>query len=169
MVILSGDAAASIAAEAPASADGRETGGILLGHDLGRFFVVTIAGGPGPQARRRADCFLRDLGYARWLGDIAYDRDGSVWIGEWHTHPVGPPHPSPTDMATYDRLLSDRELGFDRVLSLIVTSTAPGRWRQTNVHGTVKDRDGLTPIQVRGYVTSGALGNRSARGGRVPT
>src|SRR4051812_24966041 len=87
---LSAVAAATISAEAAASRDGRETGGILLGHDEGTQLYVTVAGDPGVGAVRSADRFLRDLEHARLLADAAYQRDGSVWIGEWHTHPTGP-------------------------------------------------------------------------------
>src|SRR5205807_598109 len=112
-----------IVGEAPSSVDGRETGGILLGHDPGPGAIpqITVAGDPGPRADRRPDGFNRDLEHARRLADAAFARDGSIWIGEWHTHPGGPPCPSPMDMTTYTSLLEDDELGFVRLLSLIVT------------------------------------------------
>ena len=64
---------ATIAREASASTDGRETGGILLGFDaseLGELLVME-AGGPGPKAERRADYFRRDLNHAREVADDA--------------------------------------------------------------------------------------------------
>jgi integrative and conjugative element protein (TIGR02256 family) len=109
------------------SADGRETGGILLGHDDGVVITLTVAGDPGPLAARRADGFLRDLQHAQDLADEAYDRDGSVWVGEWHTHPTGPSTPSTRDVSTYAQLLADQDLLFDRVVSLIITP-GPDGW-----------------------------------------
>jgi integrative and conjugative element protein (TIGR02256 family) len=122
----------TIKAEAPSSADGRETGGILLGHDPapdGRI-EVTTAGDPGPAANRQCDRFTRDLTHAQRLADEAYAHDGSVWLGEWHTHPTGPPTPSARDMATYRRLFGDDELAFERIVSLIVTPHPADGWHQ---------------------------------------
>jgi len=152
IVVLGTDASTTIAREAPASADRCETGGILLGHDLGHRLSVTVAGGPGPNADRRCDGFLRDLDHARRVGDAAYERDGSVWVGEWHTHPGGPMSPSPTDMRTYARLLADPELGFNRVLSLIATQCPVHGWEETSLTGWIVDETGahLTDIAVEG-------------------
>lgn len=83
---------------APESADGRETGGILLGRgpDADGVVRVEIAGDAGPRADRRPDFFLRDLSHARELADGAWKRSRAVWVGEWHTHPTGGPEPSAT-------------------------------------------------------------------------
>lgn len=113
---------AAIAKHAFASADGLETGGILLGYDandLGATLVME-AGGPGPNAQRRRDFFQRDLAYAQTLADEAFARSCSRWIGEWHTHPHGALAPSRKDLRTYRRFLRDRELEFATFLSLIV-------------------------------------------------
>lgn len=122
-----------IVREAPASLDGRETGGILLGHDLGDQIQVTVAGGPGPNADRRADGFLRDLEYSRQLADRAYETDASVWIGEWHTHPTGPTNPSPRDIKTYLELFANQDLNFKRIVSLIVVPCSTHGWTETIV------------------------------------
>ena len=148
IVRLSAAAAGLIEAEAPASADGRETGGILLGHDLGDRFAVTVAGDPGPHAVREADRFLRDLSHAEALSDAAYDTDGSVWLGEWHTHPGGPVVPSPTDLATYLDLLADEDLGFRRVLSLIVTPCQVHGWAEVHVTGWSVDATSAHAVEV---------------------
>lgn len=148
IVVLSAEAAVSIAREAPASADGRETGGVLLGHEFDERLVVTVAGDPGPKADRRADGFVRDLSHAQRLGDDAYDRDGSIWIGEWHTHPGGPITPSPTDLKTYAQLLSDDDLGFERVLSLIVTQCPFHGWEETSVTAWVVDRTAAHHVEA---------------------
>jgi integrative and conjugative element protein (TIGR02256 family) len=132
VVRIRSDALRVIIAEAPASTDGRETGGILLGHDPAPDggIEVTIAGDPGPAADRRPDGFTRDLGHARRLADQAYDRDGSVWLGEWHTHPTGPATPSSQDMSTYRKLFAHDRLDFERIISLIVTPDPACGWRR---------------------------------------
>lgn len=132
VVTLSSGALAVISAEASASADGLETGGILLGHDDGDSMYVTVAGGPGARAARERHRFLRDLGHAQRLADDAYDSDGSVWVGEWHTHPDGPPEPSEVDLSTYATHLADDRLGFDRFLSLIVLPCVEHGWEHVS-------------------------------------
>ena len=115
-------ALAAIAEHAVASADGLETGGIVLGYDandLGATLVME-AGGPGPNAQRRPDFFQRDLAHAQALADEAFERSCSRWIGEWHTHPHGALAPSRKDLRTYRRFLRDPELQFAAFLSLIV-------------------------------------------------
>lgn len=113
-----------ITSEASASADGMETGGILLGYDYDGddLLEVTQAGDAGPRARRERRRFLRDLEHARTLADVAYEEDGSVWIGEWHTHTNESPFPSSRDLLTYLRLLGDATLEFSRFASIIVTA-----------------------------------------------
>lgn len=116
------DVQARIAELAAASADGTESGGILLGRgpDEHRLIVVEQAGEPGPKADRRPDFFLRDREHAMALADKAWDCDRAVWVGEWHTHPAGPPYPSPRDLGTYAGLIGSAELSFRAFVSVIV-------------------------------------------------
>ncbi|MCG5435384.1 Mov34/MPN/PAD-1 family protein [Micromonospora foliorum] len=107
------------------SLDGNETGGILLGHLHEGVAEVRVAGDPGPTAVRQPDFFLRDLGHARQLAHDAFTRDGSIWIGEWHTHLAAAPVPSERDLATYARLLADPDLGFEAIVSIIAVAN-PG-------------------------------------------
>lgn len=109
----------SIVAEAAASLDGKETGGILLGHTWDGHIVVTGAGGPGARARRTAVTFDRDLLHAQELANAAWMQDRSQWIGEWHTHPGGALAPSPRDVASYLTHLRDAELCFDQFVCVI--------------------------------------------------
>ncbi len=132
VVTLSERSRTDIGTEARASADGLETGGILLGHDLGTHLLVTVAGGPGPNATREKNRFLRDLDHARALADEAYDRDGSIWIGEWHTHLTGPAEPSAVDLTTYADHLADGRLGFERFLSVIVLPCPDHGWQHVS-------------------------------------
>lgn len=112
----------AIAKEAPRSADGRETGGALFGFDAGIYgpTLITHASGPGPKAVRKRDFFSRDLDYTKTAAGAAYADCCSRWIGEWHTHPDGPPTPSSRDLASYLIHLEDPSLGFETFLSLIV-------------------------------------------------
>jgi integrative and conjugative element protein (TIGR02256 family) len=116
------EAAARIAQLAGASADGTETGGILLGRgpDTNGVIAVEKAGDPGPNADRRPEFFLRDLTHAQELAAQAWKRDKAIWVGEWHTHPEGPIQPSPRDLNTYVALMTDASLEFKAFVSIIV-------------------------------------------------
>ena len=120
-VVLDASAHASIEAICLAEGDGLETGGILLGHQhTDGHLSVTIAGDPGPNAERTRHSFRRDPDHARALARDGYAQDCSVWIGDWHTHPEGPIHPSRTDLRAYVDIVCDPEETFDVFLSIIV-------------------------------------------------
>ncbi len=129
-VAVDSTAVETIRRQAQESADGRETGGLLLGFgpaDDGGVRVIG-AGGPGPTADRRPDFFLRDLEYARGLARDAWVEGGAEWVGEWHTHPTGGCRPSKTDLATYIRLLRNPRLRFDLFVSIVVTPHPAQTW-----------------------------------------
>ena len=125
MIHISPRALTVITAEAQARSGPEETGGIVLGHDLGHQILITAAGDPGPGAIHTPTRFRRDLAHAGKLADAAFAHDQSVWVGEWHTHPRGPTRPSRYDLRTYRSFLHDSNLNFDRFLSLIVTLQLP--------------------------------------------
>lgn len=131
---LSSTAFATIVREAQRSADGCETGGILLGYDASteNAALVLIAGDPGPKATRRPTFFQRDLEHAAKLASDAWQETRSEWIGEWHTHPAGDLRPSRQDLRLYRSLVHDRELGFNSFYSLIVGSGDDG-WTRPRV------------------------------------
>lgn len=123
-------ALATLRAEASVSADGRETGGILLGHDPWTGCegsapgpLIRHTGDPGPDAVRRPTFFRRDYAHAQQLALDAFSQDRSEWVGEWHTHPRGPRHPSRADDRIYHRHIADSALNLDRFAALIVTPT----------------------------------------------
>ncbi|WEG09477.1 Mov34/MPN/PAD-1 family protein [Microbacterium horticulturae] len=111
------DALTSIRAIITGSDSTLETGGALFGHE--HALLVTSASGPGPNAVHQSGYFLRDLEHTQLAADRAHKVDRSQWIGEWHTHPSGPPEPSPLDLNTYVSHLVDPELRFERFIALI--------------------------------------------------
>lgn len=126
------------------SADGRETGGILLGFDaIGSApLTVTVAGDAGRRADRSPVRFRRDLAHAQALSRDAWLLDRSLWIGDWHTHPMGWPHPSGVDLGSYRRVLTTGAMPV--FLSIIVSSTAHGGWNEPEVATWI-----VTPADVR--------------------
>jgi len=141
-----------ITRNATASADGRETGGILLGHlhEYPRPVLdIVHAAGPGPQAVRRADFFRRDVRHAQAVADLTYRTDASVWIGDWHTHLGGPALPSNTDLASYRTLLADAELGFEVFLTVIVTPEPTKGWIRPRLNGWLITTARVLPAPLR--------------------
>jgi len=129
-VTLTGHAYRQLLTETRHAEDGNETGGLLLGCDLGMGpgFVVRHCGDPGPNAVRQPANFARDLAHSTMLAERVAELDGSVWIGEWHTHLAELPMPSAYDLLTYRVLLANREVDFPRLLSLIVLAAEDGGW-----------------------------------------
>ncbi len=131
-LVMTASAVAAIRALAPESADGRETGGILIGRgpDADGLIVVDQAGDAGPGAIRRADFFLRDRAHAERLAEAAWDDRQAVWVGDWHTHPMGGPQPSERDLRTYTGLLAAAELEFEVFTSIIVVPDPTAGWER---------------------------------------
>jgi integrative and conjugative element protein (TIGR02256 family) len=136
-VTLTSHAYRQLVIEARRAEDGNETGGLLLGCDLGMGpgFVVRLCGDPGPNAVRQPANFARDLTHSIMLAERAAEIDGSVWIGEWHTHLAELPMPSAYDLLTYRGLLANREVDFPRLLSLIVLAAEDGGWSPPRIFG----------------------------------
>ncbi|MGY1810640.1 Mov34/MPN/PAD-1 family protein [Blastococcus sp. SYSU D00669] len=131
-VLMTRPALRALVGFAAESADGRETGGIVLGRDggLGGDLHVRHCGDAGAGAARHERRFSRDVVHAQALADAAAATDGSEWIGEWHTHLVDLPAPSATDLWTYRQLLDDPDTGLTRLLSLIVLPDADTGWQR---------------------------------------
>jgi len=131
---------AAISLNAAAAADGKETGGILLGHHHNYsqpVLDVVHAGDAGPRAVRQAAFFQRDVTHAQALADVAYSTDGSVWLGEWHTHPGRLSKPSFLDLASYRQMPDDPELEFTFFLAVIVLSGQADGWDRPCLTGWV--------------------------------
>lgn len=134
--------------EAGRSRDGKETGGILIGVDDGDIAEIRRAGGPGPRAIRHADLFSCDTAFAQKLVDEEWLREGSDWIGEWHTHTAGRPLPSKRDRRTYRRIITAEDLGFTRFFSLILC-TNTGSWDDLHVVLWEVDQPNLRPCHLK--------------------
>ena len=141
----------AILRHAAAAADGRETGGVLLGHHHLRpqpTLDVVHAGDAGPDAVRQPVAFRRDVAHAQALADRAYYTDGSIWLGDWHTHPAGPARPSRRDLASYRLLFSDAELAFEVFLAVIVVPGQPQDWHRPRITGWIVSPDDNQPVPL---------------------
>lgn len=89
---------AAITAEV-ASSPATETGGILIGRIEGNKAIIVRATGPGPNAKRTASVFERDIEFAQGELDAeAAKGQGNLYVGEWHSHLVASPEPSGRDV-----------------------------------------------------------------------
>ena len=115
----------------------RETGGPLFGFDDedSNQLVVVGAGGPGPRAKHRRRTFAPDRDAVdRAIARVHDESEGRyAFLGSWHTHPLGRPAPSPTDIATARDISADEATDLPRPLVLIQATNPLRR--------TLRDRD----------------------------
>lgn len=139
------------------SEDGREAGGVLLGFDAtdDHPLTVTVAGDAGPKAVRSTSGFRRDLEHAQRLADAAWACDGSVWVGDWHTHPAGWPAPSRTDLAGYRGVLVAGVMPI--FLSLILSPGVPGGWEQPQLGVWLVGPDHVEAVELAQHHSTDSL------------
>lgn len=157
VVTISPVALSTIEQLARDSRDGRETGGILLGHENPARIEITTAGAPGPEAVRTPSRFCRDLAYSQELARRAYATDRAVWVGEWHTHPGGPAHPSAVDLRTYQAILADPELFMTVFIAIIVGPILKNHPDPPAASLRRRESPATTPTQAWVIDTAGAL------------
>lgn len=121
-VVISRDALSEIISEARASGE-VETGGILIGFlSSENVLVVTRPTGPGPNADRRKDWFLRDTEYCQAELEKATTELGQkgTYIGEWHYHPTGGADPSGRDLLSLSEIGLQKNYATDEPAMIIV-------------------------------------------------
>ena len=113
----------------------RETGGPLFGFDDGEQIVIIGAGGPGRRATHRRRLFVPDReAVDRAITRVHAASEGRyAFLGSWHTHPLGRPAPSPTDIETARAVAADPTTDLPRPLVLIQATNPLRR--------TLRDRD----------------------------
>jgi integrative and conjugative element protein (TIGR02256 family) len=150
-VTVTDTARAAISQLAATADDDRETGGVLLGHHHFRprpVLDVVHAGDAGPRAIRQPDGFRRDASHAQAFADLSYRTDGSIWLGEWHTHPGGPARPCRRDLTSYRRLLHDPGLGFEVFLTVIVLPDMATGWQRPRTAGWLVTATQAWPVSL---------------------
>lgn len=107
-----------------------ETGGILFGYWIRRFdeAVVSEVIGPGPNAQHRADSFRPDADYQERELELFYEEYGRLhtYLGDWHTHPVGPASLSKLDRGTLRRIARHKDARAP--VPIMVVMARPDDW-----------------------------------------
>jgi len=117
-----------------------EAGGILIGQYRGAHVELVDCTTPMPTDIRSRFGFDRsDPGHAIRALE-AWSRSGQVqtFVGEWHTHPVQQPSPSPVDLRTWANI---RKRTQDDPVVFMIFGTS-GMWCGLGC------RDGLTPLEA---------------------
>lgn len=105
-----------------------ETGGILLGQSNGETMTLSVVIGPGPSATHGRFSFDPDQ---RWqVAEVAAAWRGSSgpleYLGDWHTHPNGRPHPSKLDIEALRTIREAADARVARPIMLIVGARRSG-------------------------------------------
>jgi integrative and conjugative element protein (TIGR02256 family) len=121
-------------------ADGKETGGVLIGFHEGKDIRVVKASDAGPNAQRSACGFLRDTAYCQGMLDREHSLSGADYVGEWHTHVIDLPHPSEGDLLTLASIILDPDYNFPSFSMLLVVK----RPRGTEIQGYMVTAEGAS-------------------------
>lgn len=128
--VLVGPSVRSAIAAHVRAASKTETGGILIGRNVGHGTLeVTVATSPGPRAVRRRHFFLRDKDFLQRVLDreVALS-DGAVeYIGEWHVHPALNAPPSFVDRRSLWHIARRRNYPTSHPVLLIVENAGGER------------------------------------------
>jgi integrative and conjugative element protein (TIGR02256 family) len=118
-VWIDADARSLIAAQA-SSRKRTESGGALLGFG-DRDVVVACAYGPGPRAKHRRAAFEPHPATTQAVIDAVFAASEARYryLGSWHSHPLGAPRPSGTDITTTEAVANDLGVGLPEPIVLI--------------------------------------------------
>lgn len=102
----------------------RETGDPLFGYENCGEVVITRAFPPGPHARHLPMLYRPDRDAVKAAIAEVYEESSGreLWIGSWHTHPLGRPRPSLVDRATVRRIGTEKRVRCPEPVMLIQTT-----------------------------------------------
>lgn len=85
-----------------------ERGGILIGSYRGPHMEVANYTEPGPRDILGRSSFKRVDGHHQRAATDAWRRSNNTatYVGEWHSHPSGAPHPSGLDRQTWQAVVA---------------------------------------------------------------
>ncbi|MGD6779371.1 Mov34/MPN/PAD-1 family protein [Sutcliffiella horikoshii] len=107
-----------------------ETGGILIGHysmDLKLAHITIIIGAPRDSKMGKCWFHRGTNGLQRSL-DKAWDEHGHYYLGEWHYHPGGAPHPSFHDIKEMKKISKNKNYKCPEPILIIAGNTSFSHW-----------------------------------------
>jgi integrative and conjugative element protein (TIGR02256 family) len=134
----------------------RETGGALFGYENRGAWVIEQALGPGPRARHERFRLVGDHDYLQDAIDreLAASNGTRYYLGDWHTHPLGPARPSCRDHQTAAAIAANPNVGLRQPLVLIQSTVPWGRLvRPARLQAYYFDRRScdLHPLRIRPF------------------
>jgi proteasome lid subunit RPN8/RPN11 len=105
----------------------QETGGILVGFNSGLNIEIILASDAGPNAQSSAAHFLRDTDYCRRYLTEQYAKNGTDYVGEWHSHVMSLRRLSSGDLQTVAGMFVDPDYDFltFAIVLVVVAEGAP--------------------------------------------
>lgn len=103
-------------------ANGKETGGILIGKysdDLSKA-IISLASGAPPDSTAGRTWFARGVKGLRKLLDKCHKTAGSYYLGEWHYHPFASPQPSGHDIKQMIAIARDTKYNCPEPIMIIL-------------------------------------------------
>lgn len=92
-------------------AQGKETGGVLIGYytsDLACAVITTVSGPPLDSIATHTHFYRGIVGLQRLI-DQLWRKQRHYYLGEWHFHPANEPSPSPDDIRQMKKIASTSE------------------------------------------------------------
>jgi integrative and conjugative element protein (TIGR02256 family) len=104
----------------------KETGGILMGYQVGQQAVITIAIGPGPKAEHNHKSFIPDQKFHVSEIERVYSASERTitYLGDWHSHPKQEPYLSHRDKLTFAKIANHKPARLPNPL-MVVVGTEP--------------------------------------------
>ena len=120
-----------------------ESGGILLGQVVQRNLYILKASIPTKKDRASRFMFLRNKNNAQSIIDYEFENsDGrTIYLGEWHTHPVRLPAPSKKDEGMIEQQFNCNELN-EQYLVLAICGGG-------SLYAGIQDHEGLKGLTVK--------------------
>lgn len=132
------------------ASNGKETGGVLVGHYTPSHdcAVVTEVSGPPADSRASRIRFQRGVhGLKQWLTSLWKRSQRQYYLGEWHSHPYANPYPSEDDCSQMREIAALPEYHCPEPLLIIIGGDPQGEW-QLSAH--VFARSGMPqPVVLR--------------------
>lgn len=112
-------------------AEGKETGGVLVGRysEDGGTALVTVGSPPPADSTSTPTSFTRGTkGLSGWLEQLWHADERWYYLGEWHCHPGSVPWPSDQDIHQMRAIALDRDYHCPEPILLIMSAAGEGLW-----------------------------------------